>query len=106
MRPLARAALFAVLGFLVAPLFAADEKKADDKKDVDKKGPELVSFGPPIVGKILFVDETKRTLKLQISIPELNQGEVQAYANDQNEIQKVLLTEKNPQTRANRIQQG
>src|SRR5438046_398299 len=45
MRQVHRAVAFAVLGFLVLPLFAADEKKPDDKKDVDKKGPEMVPAG-------------------------------------------------------------
>jgi uncharacterized protein YifE (UPF0438 family) len=129
MRQVLRAAVLAVFGFVILPVFAADEKKADDKKDVDKKdvdkkdvdkkpgdkkdvdkkdvdkkAPEMVDAGS-IIGKIVFVDETKKTIKLKIEYPELNQGELQAMNNDMNEINKVLLTEKNPNNRINRINQ-
>ncbi len=104
MRQLLRAAALAVLAFCVLPLFAADEvKKTDDKKTDDKK-PVMVSAGS-MTGKILNVDETKRTLKVRLEYPEVNQGEAQAIANDQRQIQVVLATEKNPTNRANRIAQ-
>src|SRR5262249_42090031 len=98
-----------VVGLMVLPLFAADEKKPDekkdvDKKDVDKKGPELVKAGI-LTGKVLSVDETKRKVRVRIEIPELNQNEGNAITRDQAEIQRVLLTERNPQTRAQRVAQ-
>ena len=133
MRQVLRAAVLAVFGFVILPVFAADEKKADDKKDVDKKdvdkkdvdkkpgdkkdvdkkdvdkkdvdkkAPEMVDAGS-IMGKIVFVDETKKTIKLKIEYPEINQGEVQAMNNDMNELNKALLTPtKNPNDRINNI---
>jgi hypothetical protein len=101
---LMRLAALVISGFLVVPLFAADEKKPDDKKDVDKKGPELVKAGT-VVGKVLSIDETKRSVRMRVEVPELNQDAVNAIAREQAELQKVLLTERNPQTRANRVVQ-
>jgi hypothetical protein len=102
MRKAIRVAAVALCAFVVLPLFAADEKKTDDKKDVDKKAPDLVA-GPTFAGKILQVNESKKTLKIRVSV--INQGEADAIARDQIEIQKVLLTERNPVNRANRIAQ-
>jgi hypothetical protein len=114
MRRLCRTVAAVLLGVLVLPAFAADEKKPDDKKDVDKKdvdkkdvdkkGPEMVAAGS-ITGKILRVDETKRSLHMRVEYPEINKGEADAIARDAAEIQKVLLTERNPNTRANRVAQ-
>jgi len=104
MRHITRLTALVVVGLFVLPLFAADDKKPDDKKDVDKKGPELVKAGV-LTGKVLSIDETKRTVKLRLELPELNQNTVNAMARDQAEIQRVLLTERNPQTRAQRVAQ-
>src|SRR3954466_15307683 len=86
MRHITRLTALVVVGLFVLPLFAADEKKPDDKKDVDKKGPELVKAGV-LTGKVLSIDETKRTVKLRLELPELNQNTVNAMARDQAEIQ-------------------
>ena len=40
---------------------------------------------------------------LRLDVPELNQGEYQGLLNDQNQLQQVSLTERNPQTRLRRI---
>jgi hypothetical protein len=104
MRLVLRTAVLAVFGFVVLPLFAADEKKPDEKKDVDKKAPEEVSAGS-VTGKIIQVDETRRTLKLSVPVPEINQNELTAINNDTLEIQRVAATERNPVNRANRIAQ-
>ena len=102
MRQVLRAALVGVLGFVVLPLFAADEKKADDKKTDDKKAPEMVNVGT-ITGKILSVDETKRELKLQVSLREINPNEANGLAQGQADLQRALL-ERNLQSRAQKIQ--
>src|SRR5438105_2434250 len=104
MRHFTRLTALIVVSTLILPLFGADEKKPDDKKDVDKKGPELVKAGV-LTGKVLSIDETKRTVKMRLEVPELNQNTVNAMARDQAEIQRVLLTERNPQTRAQRVAQ-
>jgi hypothetical protein len=104
MRQITRLTALVVTGLMVLPIFAADEKKDVDKKDVDKKAPELVKAGV-LTGKVLSVDETKRTIRMRLELPELNQNTVQAIARDQAELQRVLLTERNPQTRAQRVAQ-
>src|SRR5262249_41280272 len=108
MRKMLRAVVLAAFGFVVLPAFAEDEKPVEkkdvDKKDVDKKAPEEVSAGS-ITGKVLHVDETKKTLRLQVGIPEIHQNELNAINNDTLEIQRVAATERNPNTRANRIAQ-
>jgi hypothetical protein len=101
MRKASRIAAVVLFGFVALPLFAADEKKTDDKKDVDKKAPEMVAAGS-INGKILQVNESKKSIKLRV--PEINQGEAQAIVNLQNEIARISVTEKNPVNRANAIQ--
>ena len=49
----------------------------------------LVSLAPK-PHSIVNIDESIRKIKLSIQLPELNQDEVRAIANDQNEIFKVL----------------
>jgi len=113
MRQLLRAAAVSALACFIAPAFADDEKKVDEKKpdakkDVDKeekkKGPGTVDAGS-LTGKIININETKKELKLRIEYAEINQGELQAIQRDQLEIQRVLATERNPNTRANRVNQ-
>jgi hypothetical protein len=107
MRQVLRVAALALLGFVVLPAFAADEKKDvdkkdADKKDVDKKAPELVAAGT-VTGKILVVDETKRSLKVQVNVPEINPDEARALAQAQVSLQNAQF-EKNAQSRINKIQ--
>jgi hypothetical protein len=103
-----RAVILAAFGFVVLPAFAEDEKPVEkkdvDKKDVDKKAPEEVSAGS-ITGKVVQVDETKKTLKISVPNKEINQNEANAIANDTLQIQQVAATERNPVNRANRIAQ-
>jgi hypothetical protein len=100
MRMALRIAALSLFGIVALPVFAADEKKTDEKKDVDKKAPELVAAGT-ITGKVLHVDESKKTIKLRV--PEINQGEAQAIVNLQNEIARIQLTERNPVNARNAI---
>src|SRR5260370_22742947 len=107
MRKAIRVAAVALFGLVVLPVLAADEKKTGEKKDVDKKdvgkkAPELVAAGS-INAKILQVNESKKSLRVRV--PDINKGEAEAIARDQAEIQKVLLTERNPVNRANRVAQ-
>jgi len=102
MRTVIRGLAALVLGFLVLPAFAADEKKADDKKPNEKKaddkkaddkkgdekkdekkGPEMVAAGQ-LSGKLVGIDETKKTVKIQIEVPKLNQGAIQGIQQAQN----------------------
>jgi len=88
-------------GLLVLPLWAADEKK-DDKKDVDKKGPELIKAGT-LVGKVVAIDESKRSIKLHIEVPELNQGEYNGLLQAQVDLARAAA-DPNPQSRLQKIQ--
>ena len=104
MRQVLRFAALAIMGFLVLPLFAADEKKPDEKKDVDKKAPEMVAAGA-VAGKILHVDESKRSIKLQISVPEINPDAARGLAQAQATLQQASL-DRNPQSRQQKINQA
>jgi hypothetical protein len=98
MRGILHGAVAVVLGLAVLPAFAADDKKADaDKKDAPdaKKDPDKKDVNTKdslkageLVGKLTNVDETKKAIKLQITIeyPELNVGEAQALAQSERDL--------------------
>src|SRR5262245_8234598 len=79
-----RCMLPALCAFLIAPAFAADEKKKDDPKPlkvVEKKEAEnkLIKAGE-IAGELVHVEPTKNSMRVKVTIryQELNQG---AYKN-------------------------
>ncbi len=82
MRHVPRLAAFLVMIGLVLPLLAADDKPADAKKDADKNpnAEHYVKAGE-IAGKIVAVNESRKSLRLQVKVPMLNQGAVNAIAN-------------------------
>jgi hypothetical protein len=82
-----------LLGLLVLPVFAADkddkDKKdpaPDAKKDADKKDDanteKTIKLGQ-LVGKVVEVNETKKSIRLQVgyNVSEPNIGEIQALEN-------------------------
>jgi hypothetical protein len=103
MTRLTRFAALLVGAFLILPVLAADEKKADDKKPEEKK-PETVKAGT-VTGKVVHIDETKKSIKVSVATQEINRGEYDALLREQVNLQNMLATEKNPVTRANRAAQ-
>jgi hypothetical protein len=81
-------ALLAILGVLARSSPAADDKKADEKKDTPEK---LVKQGQ-LPGKILAIDETKKSIKFQLTytIPKLNEGEYRGLLQAQGDYQRAL----------------
>jgi hypothetical protein len=87
------AAFFLAVGF-VLPLLAADEKKAPDpKKDLDKNpsAPKVNKVGEA-TGKVVAVYESKKMLRLQVQVPQLNQGAVAAIAQAEAQLQIYAAT--------------
>jgi hypothetical protein len=113
MRCFIRAAALFVAVSLVVPLLAQDAKKADEKKDEkkadEKKSDEkkddkekLLPAGV-VVGKILNLNEEKKTLEVEIThrYQKLNEGEAKAYLDAQAAYQRALLNRQaTPQQRA------
>jgi len=83
-----------LLGLVVLPALAADK---DDKKDPDaKKDPpanteKTIKLGQ-IVGTIKEVNETKKSIRLQVGydVPKQNIGEIQALANCQAQMAQAM----------------
>jgi hypothetical protein len=91
MRHIPRLAVFLLVVGLVLPVLAADEKKPDPKKDLDKHvNTEKTIKAGQLTGKILQIYESKKTLRLQVQIPQLNQGAVANYANYQQQYALAL----------------
>jgi len=93
MNRLLRYTFLALFAFLIAPAFAADEKKDDPKpppkiadKITGKKDAEnkLIKAGE-IAGEVVHVEPAKNSLRVKVTIPytELNQGEYKAYIQEQ-----------------------
>jgi hypothetical protein len=80
-------AILAVFGLLARAGFAADEKKADEKNTPEK----MIKQGQ-LTGKIVAVDETKKSLKIQLtySLPKFNQGEYNGLLQAQRDYQNAL----------------
>jgi pentapeptide MXKDX repeat protein len=57
-----------------------DDKKPDPKKDLDKKDPNLLKAGT-LTGKIMLVDEPKKSLQIEYDVPKLNPNAVLALNN-------------------------
>jgi hypothetical protein len=97
MRSVIRLTALAVFGFLVLPLFAADDakapqpdKKADEKKDADdKKDKDWVVVGK-VTGEVSNFDENKKTLKVTVEVPVINQNEAQALAQAEADYARAL----------------
>jgi hypothetical protein len=70
-----------------------DEKKPDAKKDLDKPPPpppaERGTKVGPFNGKVMAVYEAKKSLRIQIQVPTLNQGAVTAYAQAELQYQQA-----------------
>ena len=85
--------LFSILGLVVQAGFAADEKKDDKKPEPDKKDtPEKLIKQGQLPGKILSIDETKKSIKFQLSysLPKLNENEYRAYVQAQVDYARAL----------------
>jgi hypothetical protein len=110
MRYLTRGAAFVLLAVVALPLVGADDKKADDKKADDKKAApdkkadvkkeldknvntEKSIRAGQLTGKVLAIVESKKSLRLQLTlqVPQINQGELQAAADDSVRYQQALL---------------
>src|SRR5579885_1669265 len=87
------AAFFLALG-LVLPVLAADPKKLPDpKKDLDK-APGATKFvkAGEATGKIVAVYESKKMLRLQVQVPQLNEAAVNAIAQAEVQLQIYAAT--------------
>jgi hypothetical protein len=120
MRLIIRWTALAVLSLFVLPLFAADdvkkpdadpktdkkdgdtkpdekkpeEKKKDDKKPEEKKKDDKwILAGRPISGEIVTVDENKKIIKIKVTtvVQSINQGEVQAIAQEEANLRNAIL---------------
>jgi hypothetical protein len=81
--------------FLIAPAFAADEKKKDDPKPpkiMEKKEAEnkLIKAGQ-IAGELVHVEPTKNSIRVKVTIhyQELNQGAYKALLQAQIDLQRA-----------------
>src|SRR6266540_957156 len=81
--------------FLIAPAFAADDKKKDDPKPpkvVEKKEAEnkLIKAGV-IAGEVTHVEPTKNSIRVKVTIAyqELNQGAYKGLIQAQIDLQKA-----------------
>lgn len=87
MRAISRLAVLLAAALMVLPLWAADEKKPDAKKDIDKTAAntEKTVKAGVIAGKILAIVESKKSLRVQITlqVPKFNQGAANAIAQAQ-----------------------
>src|SRR6266567_9499206 len=88
MNRLLRCAFLPVCAFLIAPTFAADEKKDAPKppKVVEKKEAEnKLIKAAEIAGELTHVEPAKNSIRVKVTIhyQELNQGEYQAYIQEQ-----------------------
>jgi hypothetical protein len=86
-----------VLGLLARTGLAADDKKDDKKADTkkdDKKAdtPEKMVKQGQLTGQLLSVNETDKTLEVELtySIPKLNDGEYRAMLQAQVDYQKAI----------------
>jgi hypothetical protein len=90
-RVLCGAAVF-VLGLAVLPAFADDKKADADKKDAPDAKKDVVNKDSmkagELVGKLTNVDETKKAIRLQVTIEytELNGGEANALAQEERNL--------------------
>jgi hypothetical protein len=96
MRHLPRAAAVLLFGCLAVPAFAADKAKdkADAKKDVEKGiTSEKMYRAGQLAGKILTVVESKKSLRLQVTLqyPKLNQGALNSLVQAQANMQQAML---------------
>jgi len=76
------------------------EKKEPEKKEPEKKEPEkkkelpstekLLTVGQ-VTGKILTVVESKKSIRLQVTLPKVDTGSLQAMAQAQQEMQQAYL---------------
>jgi pentapeptide MXKDX repeat protein len=65
-----------------------DAKKDDAKKDEKKPDPNLLKAGT-LTGKIMLVDEPKKSLQLEYDVPKLNQNALLALNNAQVGLQQA-----------------
>jgi hypothetical protein len=97
MRGIRYGAVAVVLGLLVLPAFADDKKPDPDKKDApdakkDADKPPVVNKDSmkagELVGKLTNVDETKKAIRLQVTIEyqELNVNEANALASEERNL--------------------
>jgi|SRR5215813_1959243 len=87
--------LLPLCAFLIAPAFAADEKKKDDPKPpkiMEKKEAEnkLIKAGQ-IAGELVHVEPTKNSIRVKVTIhyQELNQGAYKGYLQAQIDLQRA-----------------
>jgi hypothetical protein len=107
MRYFARAAAVLLCGCLAMTAFAADKAKdkADAKKDAEKGvTTEKMYRAGQLAGKVLTINESKKSLRLQITLqyPKLNTGALNSLVQAQANMQQAALNP-NPQSRAQGI---
>jgi hypothetical protein len=105
MRYLPRAAAVLLLGFLAAPAAGADKKDKADAKAAEKGvTTEKMYRAGQLAGKILTLNESKKSIRLQITLqyPKLNTGSLNSLVQAQLNMQRAALNN-NPQSRAQAI---
>jgi hypothetical protein len=98
MRYILRAAAVLLCGCLAIPAFAADKDKAKDKADAKKDADKGVTTekmyrAGQLAGKILTVNESKKSIRLQVTLqyPKLNTGALNSYVQAQLNLQQAML---------------
>ncbi len=83
-----------LLAFLVLPGFAADEPKNEKKntKPPPRKDNGMIKAGQ-LVGQIISVDESRKSLKIRYEVLELNQSAVNALVQAQYELQRATTVQ-------------
>jgi hypothetical protein len=108
MRYVPRAAAVLLIGCLALPALGADKDKAKDKSDAKQaeKGvtTEKMYRAGQLAGKILTVNESKKSIRLQVTLqyPKLNQGALNNLVQAQLNMQQAMLN-RDPNGRAQGI---
>ncbi len=105
MRYLPRAAAVLLLGCLALPAVGADKKDKADAKAAEKGvTTEKMYRAGQLAGKILTVNESKKSIRLQVTLqyPKLNTGALNSLVQAQLNMQRAALNN-NPQSRAQGI---
>src|SRR5207237_45562 len=84
----------------------AKSAKPDVKKDLDTTTPKMIKAGQ-LHGKIVAINESKKSIRLSVtvSIPKLDQGQVNAILQAQAEMQQALY-QRDPRQRLQQMQQA
>ena len=78
------------------------EKKEPEKKEPEVKAPDTIKLGT-YVGKVLAIDEAKHTIKIELTLQEINPDAVRGMEEAQRELAAAQF-DNNFQSRIQKIQ--